>query len=184
MMRMLLLIPAFLVGACGNPSTMPSAAADAFDFEADQVTFGMQSVLTNAGVRTALLTSDTAYHYELSRRIDLFGVSLVFFDENGVEVGTLTSQTGDYNTSTGVFIARGGVVLITQGPNGTRRLETEELYYDLKGDETRSDRPFVLNDGGRISEGASFRSDAKFSTWEVTGGRTQGTVSGGDGLSF
>jgi len=179
-LSVLLLLPA----ACGRDSTAPSAGDDAFNLPADQVAYEVQHVLTSSGVKTALLNSDTAFLYEQARRLDVVGVELVFFNELGAEVGTLTSRAGVYQPSAGVFTARDSVVLVTEGPNGPRRLETENLHYDIKGDLLRSDTPFVFHEGGRTSQGDSFRSDSKFRTWEITGARTEGTVAGDAGLSF
>jgi LPS export ABC transporter protein LptC len=173
-----------LLGACGSDSTTPSASADAFDLPADQVLYHVQHVVTNAGVKTALLNGDTALVYEQARRFDLTGVELLFFNEQGVQIGSLTSRSGEYQPSAGVFVARDNVVLVTDGPNGERRLETENLHYDIKGDLLRSETPFVFHEDGRTSRGTSFTSNSKFTTWEVTGARTQGEVSGDPGLSF
>ncbi len=158
---------------------MPSASSDAFDLPADYVFFGARTKLSADGVVTAVLTSDTAYFHEDSRQYDLIGVDVVFYTEQGLESGTLSSSTGDYQERDGVFIARGNVVLITQGPDGPRHLETEELHYLLEGDRIWTDSPFTLLEAGRTTRGTSFRTDSNFQTWEVTGVETRGTVDGG-----
>lgn len=178
---MLILAP--LLG-CGSQATTPSAAVEATELPADQVIYTLNHVMTKNGVRTAVLNSDTAYLYEDGRRFDLMGVELQFFTETGAESGVLTSTTGEYNLANGLFIARGDVVLITQTPEGSRRLETEQLHYDVTGDRLWSELPFVLVENGRTTRGSSFRSDASFKTWEITGGRTEGGLQTGGGVSF
>lgn len=169
--------------ACGASSTTPSAT-ESFEMDADQVAFQVRQTLTNDGVRTAILNSDTAYIYERERRLDLVGVEVLFFNEIGEEAGTLTSRTGDYNIDSGAFIARGDVVLVTRSPAGQRRLETEELLYDVRADSLASDTPFTLHEDGRVSRGTSFRSDSRFRTWIVTGAQTQGSVPAEGGITF
>jgi LPS export ABC transporter protein LptC len=168
-----------LFAACGQDTTMPSASSDAFDLPADMVTIGFRTTLYVDGVVSAVLISDSAYFHEEDRRYDLIGVDVAFYTEQGAEAGTLTSQTGDYQERDGVFIARGNVVLITEGPDGPRHLETEELHYLLQGDRIWTDSPFTLLEAGRTTRGTSFQTDSKFETWEVTGMQTEGTVEGG-----
>jgi LPS export ABC transporter protein LptC len=173
-----------LLGACGG-STTPSDVADASQLPADQVVFGVDHNMTLEGIRTGVLLSDTAYLYESGSRMDLMGVELRFFADNGLETGVLTSETGEYDTRSGAFVARGNVVLITQGPQGERRLETEELHYDVEADRLWSDVAFVLHEDGGTTTGKSFRSDSEFRNWTVTGAETQGGVrSGRSEMSF
>jgi LPS export ABC transporter protein LptC len=174
-----------LMVACGSQSTTPAAVAGATDLAADNVFYGVTHRMTSNGIRTGELRGDTAYLFEADRRMDLHGVNLTFYDETGRQTGTLTSQTGEYGMDTGSFIARGNVVLVTQEPDGTRRVETEELYYDVGGDQLWSDVDFVMTRGAQITRGSSFRSDARFETWSVTNARTEGGVpQGSGGVSF
>jgi LPS export ABC transporter protein LptC len=180
-----LCLTAVLFAACGNQSTTPAAVVGAADLVADNVFYGITHRMTNNGIRTGELRGDTAYLYEADRRMDLHGVNLTFFDEVGRQTGTLTSQTGEYRMDTGSFIARGNVVLVTQEPEGTRRVETEALYYDVGGDQLWSDVDFVMTRGSQVTRGSSFRSDARFETWSVTNARTEGGVpQGSGGVSF
>jgi LPS export ABC transporter protein LptC len=171
--------------ACGSQTTTPSAVTDAEGLPADNVILGVEHNMTNEGIRTGVLHSDTAFLYESSRRMDLRGVRIQFYGDTGVETGTLTSTTGEYDVGTGSFVARGDVVLITDGPDGERRLETEELHYDVERDRLWSDVPFVMREGGAITRGTSFRSDSQFRTWSVTGAETEGGIpQGRSGVSF
>jgi LPS export ABC transporter protein LptC len=175
---------AVLLAGCGREATTPSAEVETFELPADQVGIGVRQVLTQDGVRSAVLVSDTAYVYEADRNLDLRGVLLTFFGEAGQEAGELTSDAGNYNMDSGHFVARGNVVLITEGPEGERRLETEQLIYDVQTDSLSTNTPFTLHEAGRVSRGESFRSDAQFRTWEVTGAQTETPVDGSGDLSF
>jgi LPS export ABC transporter protein LptC len=185
MRRIFIPMLAALLAACGNESTTPAPVTDASELPADNIIQGLRHVMTKDGVRTGVLNSDTAYLYETGRRLDLRDVRLEFFNEVGAQTGTLTSETGEYDVGTGSFVARGNVVLITQGQDGERRLETEELHYDVPGDRLWSDQPFVLNQNGRVTRGTSFRSDARFQSWSVTEARTEGGLpNAGTGVRF
>jgi LPS export ABC transporter protein LptC len=173
-----------LTAGCGRQSTTPSSDTEEFVLPADQVAYRVRHYLTQDGIRRALLTSDTAYAYEQSRRLDLIGVTVEFFDDAGVALGTLTSKTGDYEMSNRTFIARDELQLVMNTEDQTRILETDELHYDVGADRIWSERPFVLLEGERVTRGTSFRSDSRFRTWEVRGGQTQGPVEGEGGLSF
>lgn len=174
-----------LAAGCGDESTTPAAVADASQLPADQVIYGLRHNMTKDGIRTGVLHSDTAFLFETGRKLDLRTVNLNFYGETGRETGNLTSKTGEYEVGTGNFIARGDVVLVTQGPNGSRRLETEELHYDVRGDRLWSEKPFVLKENGRTTRGNSFRTDARFRNWEVSGARTEGGLpAGSKGISF
>lgn len=173
------------LAGCGTQATTPSQVTDASGLPADNVIFGVEHNMTREGVRTGVLQSDSAYLYEANRRMDLRGVELRFYGDNGVESGTLTSQTGEYDMGTGSFVARGDVVLITSGPEGQRRLETQELHFDVERDRLWSDVPFVMREGSRTTRGNSFRSDSKFRNWSVTGAETSGGLpQSGGGISF
>jgi LPS export ABC transporter protein LptC len=174
-----------LLAACGSDATTPAVSGDLGQLPADQVIYGLRHVMTKDGVRTAVLEADTAYLYEEGRRFDLMGVQLQFFEENGAESGNLVSDAGEYNLSTGLFIARTNVVLVTSPAAGGRRLETEVLHYDVRNDQLWSDTAFVLVEAGRTTQGTRFRSDARFERWDVTGARTQdGGRPGSPGISF
>lgn len=175
-MRRLILPICVAVAAagCEQGSTTPPASAEAAKLPADQVVYGLEHHMTRNGVRTATLAGDTAYLHDNGDRFEITGVHVKFFAENGRETGDLTSKEGEYEVSEGLFIAKGDVVLITQGPTGPRRLETEELHYRVQGDELWSDEPFVMHQGGRTTRGTSFRSDAGFQSFSITEAKTEG----------
>jgi LPS export ABC transporter protein LptC len=179
-----LIMAALLATGCEEEATTPSAPAEAFSLPADKVADGIRQVITNEGIRKALLYSDTAYIYDSERTLDLRGVRVTFYGETGAEAGNLTSERGDYNMESGHFVARGNVVLLTEGQAGERRLETETLIYDVQTDSISSNTPFTLREGERVSRGTSFRSDAQFLTWEVTGAQTEAVVGESGGVAF
>lgn len=167
--------PAFLAvalvaaAACQPDATTPAASIG--ELPADQIVYGLRHTMTQEGVRKAFLRGDSAYVRDEGRKFDLNGVSLDFFSESGARAGELTSETGEYLTTSGIFIARGSVVLITEGAEGPRRLETEELHFDPNIDQLWSPVPFVMHERGETSRGESFRSDSQFRNFTIQGAR-------------
>lgn len=167
-----------LLAGCGSDGGTPSAPAEAFVLPADNIFLGIREVMLTNGVVAAVLTADTALVWDGERRVDLRGVKVDFHDERGAQAGTLTSSTGEFDGVT--FIGRGAVVLITEGPEGPRRLETEQLTFELRDDAIWTDHPFTLTEAGRTSRGSSFRTDSRFRSWEVRGLESTGSVTGAE----
>ena len=122
-------------------ATAPTVPTDS----AGQVMFGMRSVLTDRGVTQGILSADTALVYAEGARHDLRHLNLSFTDTVGVSVAVLTAQRGSYDALRGIVEARGLVVII--GKDG-RRLETEQLTYDLARNLIHTDAPYTLTEAG------------------------------------
>ena len=184
--RCIFLLMLLALAGCGREATTPAATVEnGADLPADQIVYDLRHSMTEEGVRKANLAGDTAYLREGGSTIDLIGVRLDFFDANGQEAGYLTSRTGEYNVGGGTFIARGDVVLITQdAQGGERRLETDELHFDARADQLWSDVPFVLHQAGRVTEGESFRSDARFENFTIQGATGTIPTDGSQGIRF
>ena len=187
MRRTSILVLAFALGlgACQQEATGPAAVGDTSALPQENVLYGVHHVMTRNGVRSSVLDADSAYSREESNSLDLMGVRLSFFTETGVESGTLTSKTGTYNMSVGEFNARDSVVLVTRTPNGTRRIETEALNYNVKTDILSSDVPFVMREGGRTTRGSRFRSEGRTGSVSISDAETSGGLPESEsGLSF
>ena len=144
-------------GACSERGATPPANQNAgFPQDADQVMFGITTVLTNLGVRTAQLKADTAFFYDDNSRVELRGVHLTFYTETGQRNAVLTSREGTYNMRAEHMEARGAVVVQSED---ARRLTTEQLRYNQRREEISSDSAFVLTEPDRRVEGIGFVSD-------------------------
>lgn len=154
------------LAACGDQATTPSAG-DAVDLPADQIISGLRHTMSTHGIRRALLLGDTAYMQQANSEIDLVGVEMTFFDESGREAGTLTSRTGTFDLRAKTMLAEGNAVLTTQGEDGVRVLETEQLHFDVNGDRLWSTVPVVMREQGRELRGTSFESDGQFQNLTV-----------------
>jgi LPS export ABC transporter protein LptC len=175
-----LLAASLLVTACAQESSTPTADDSAFELQADNVAFYVQHNLTAEGVRRSRVKADTTYFFEADRRQEFRRVEVEFFQDDGQVAGTLTSDTAENDASSGLFVARGNVVLLSTSPGGgERRLETEELFFDVPNDRIWSDRPSTIVEGGQTTRVTWFKSDSQFSTWEAGGTQTQGSAEGG-----
>lgn len=144
--------------ACSERATPPVASeANALVDSADQVMFGIQTILTDRGVRQAVLRADTGFFFDDGTRVELRGVHLTFYTPEGVENAVLTSREGTFNTRLNQTEARGNVVVISEAQR--RRLTTEQLRYNQNANEISSDSAFVLTEPTRRLEGVGFTSD-------------------------
>jgi LPS export ABC transporter protein LptC len=159
--------PFWLALACGRQAG--PTGEDFQEVPADLVMIDMVSFMTSNGVRKARLQGDTAHVYDDSGKVVVRGVNLLFFDEEGNQSGSLTSRTGDFNTTTQAMIARGNVVLVTTV--GQRRIETEELHYDPQSHRLWSEVKTLMIEGGSRVTGDGFNADDKFSNVQVRNAR-------------
>jgi LPS export ABC transporter protein LptC len=131
---------------------------------AEQVVFGMRTVLTHRGVNNGVLLSDTALFFEQGARIDLRRVNMTFYASTGLKDGLLTSKTGRYDARLARLESRGDVVVTR---NDGRRLTTQQLVYDQARNEVLSDSAFVFTDKGRQITGVGFVSDPQLTSLRV-----------------
>jgi LPS export ABC transporter protein LptC len=161
--------------ACTEKTAPPVARKSALADSADQVMYGAHFNLTDKGLARAELLSDTAYFFDDNTRIELRKVATTFYTTSGARDAYLTSQRGTYNNRSGMMIARGDVVVITEEG---RRLTTPHLKYDQAQNEISSDSAFVLTEPGRRLEGIGFRSDPNMQNIQIlkTKSGSTGTV--------
>jgi LPS export ABC transporter protein LptC len=151
------------LAACQDDTIRPVAVLEAGD-SADQVLYGVTTLIAPEGVRRHRLQADTAMVYNATGLYDLRGVHLTFYDPAGVEMSVLTADSGVYRLNTGAMEAKGNVVV--ESVDG-KILRTSYLQYDRDANELSTDQFFTyLTDGGTI-EGNGFRSDPNF-TFTVT----------------
>lgn len=131
---------------------------------ADQVMFGAHFNLTDKGLARAELVSDTAFFFEDNTRIEMRNVETTFFTASGARDAYLTSKAGTYNNRSGLMVARGEVVVVTEEG---RRLTTPELKYNQASNEISGDSAFVLTEPGRRLAGVGFRSDPNMQNVQI-----------------
>ena len=151
-----------VLAACGGAEKGVAALGTTAD-SADEVIAGLKQNLTNDGVKNAYLRADSAWVYEASGRVDLKHVTVTFFSAEGVQMSTLTSETGIYWMRTNLMSARGNVVVVRTSDGA--RLRTEFLQYDPAKAQVSTDQPYVADKGAQHVEGPQgFVCDPGFTT--------------------
>lgn len=166
------------VAACRDDAIRPPANVVASD-TADQVLGGMEHVIATDGVRRTRVVADTAYLYDATNLARLKVVTVTFYDVNGNETSTVTSDSGLYQMRDGSMNAWGNVVART--PDG-RTLRSAELKYDARSKQISSDQPFTYDRGDTHLAGNGFTSDPDFRnvvTQQPRGGQRVNGAAGG-----
>lgn len=170
---LLALLAAAALAACGSGSTPAAPAGEAVD--ATQRTYGMNLKLTENGALKADLYGDTAFQRPGTEVTELRRVRLIFHDPEAAKPGELTSESGEYDPTTGIMVARGDVVLVTYNAEGERRVvRSEELHYDPQGDRVWSDRETHVEEAERTLVSDGVESDTRFTRIQGKNSRTGG----------
>jgi LPS export ABC transporter protein LptC len=156
-----------VLSACAEKKALPTARGSALADSADQIMFGLDFLLTSAGVSRARLRADTAYFFDDNTRIELEKVHTTFFNPSGVKDAVLTSERGTHLQRLGNMLARKNVVVVSEDG---RRLTTQELLYSTGRNEISSDSAFVLTEPNRRLEGVGFRSDPNMTNIRILKG--------------
>ena len=152
-----------VAAACQDVKEPPVALGSMPD-SADQIMFGVNTLLTERGLLQAELRADSAYFYDENTRVELRNVRTTFFSKTGQKTGVLTSKAGTYSTRLARMEARGNVVVVSEDG---KRLTTPQLLYDQGRNEISSDSAFVLIEPNRRLEGVGFVSDPQMNRVRV-----------------
>ena len=150
--------------ACNSGTEPRVTAANPLADSADQVMFGVSTMITNRGVLRAQLGADTGYFFDGNTRIEVRHERTVFYTTTGLQNAVLTSVEGTYNMRRGQMEARRDVVVVT---TDGKRLETEQLNYDQATNQISSDSAFVLTEPTRTLRGIGFTSDPDLTNLHV-----------------
>jgi LPS export ABC transporter protein LptC len=146
-----------LLGACNRDApTPPLAAKPILGDSADQVMFGMRTLLTRNGIQRAELLADTAFTLDGGNRLDLKRVNTTFYTASGAKDATMTGERGSYDVRQQQLEGRGNVVIVT---TSGCRLESPHLVYNQARNEVSSDTNFTFTQPGRKVSGIGFVSD-------------------------
>ncbi|HVT40317.1 MAG TPA: LPS export ABC transporter periplasmic protein LptC [Gemmatimonadaceae bacterium] len=147
-----------LIGACNKSNPLPIASGKkTMADSADQVIFGLHTLITDRGLLRASIDSDTAFFFDDNTRADMIVVRGVFFGSTGAKDAVLTSMFGNYNNRLGTLEAHGEVEVASVDG---RTLKTPFLRFDQRTNQISSDSAFTLKEPGRDLVGVGFRSDA------------------------
>lgn len=155
---------AALALACNSGTEPRITAANPLADSADQVMFGVSTMITNRGVLRAQLEADTGYFFDGNTRIEVRHEKTIFYTATGQQNATLTSVEGTYDMRRGEMEARKNVVVVT---TDGKRLETEQLRYEQATGQISSDSAFVLTQPERTLRGVGFTSDPDLTNLHV-----------------
>jgi len=173
--RLVALLACFLcagaaMGACSKtkqPPVSPKSAADS----AEQIGFGVRTLLTANGVQKGELTADTMYVYNDQTKFDFRNARVKFNTETGAPNGTMRADRGIYDTRTQVLEGFGNVVVTTLDG---KRLTSPHVKFNQLANEVSSDTSFVVNAGNKEQTGIGFTADPNlthFRCLKACGGR-------------
>ncbi len=154
---------AVFAAACSGSDAPPTTAVAADS--ADQVSFNMVHYITIDGIRRVVLEADTAFFYQKTQSVEMLGLKVDFYTQNGAHSSTITSRKGTYNWREQSMEARGDVVAVT--PDG-RRLTTDTLRYHRDRNEISGPSAFKFCGPDQQLEGDAFTSDPDFRRVETT----------------
>ncbi len=132
----------------------------------DQVVENGEHLITEQGVKKALLTAEQLYFYNQTGKVFGDTVQVEFYDETGAFVSLLTAETGEMDQSSRKMIARGNVFV--RGRDST--IKTEELHYDPQGDRIYSQVETEINQRGNVIRGSGVESDPALKEVRIQGG--------------
>ena len=145
------------VGACGDAPSTPVADGALAEVDADGIIYEMDDYMEAEGIRSGRIRADSAYVYNDSSVVQLYGMEMTLYHEDGRDRAEVTAERGTLHQRTEKMVARGDVVVQMAGT--PERLETPELHYDPSSNRIWSDSATtrILPDG-RTSTGTCFRS--------------------------
>jgi LPS export ABC transporter protein LptC len=160
-------------GACTEtkgPPVSPKSDADT----AEQVGFGVRTLLTANGVQKGELHADTMYVYNDQTKFDFRNARVKFNTETGAPNGTMRADRGIYDTRTQILEGFGNVVVTTLDG---KKLTSPHLKFNQLVNEVASDTTFQMVAGNRTQSGVGFKTDPNLSRFTcLRSCRTTGTV--------
>ena len=155
------------LAACDNTQAPPVASQTLLPDSAEQMLFGIEVTLTNAGVRKAIVRSDTLLMYDANTREELRKVTARFFTNTGEQEAVLTSDRATHSSRLGTMEARGNVVVVS---SDGKQLVSPHLKYDPTRSEISSDSAFTLTEGDRVTKGVGFVSNPDMTNMRILAG--------------
>ena len=154
-----------MTAACGETQGPPVTNETLLPDSAEQMLFGINLILTDGGVRRAVVSSDTLLMYDDNTREEMRKVTARFFTPAGEQQAVLTSAEASHSTRIGTMEARGTVVVVS---SDGKKLETPQLKYDPSRNEVSSDSAFTLTEpGDRVTKGIGFVSNPDMTNMRI-----------------
>ena len=150
--------------ACGDTQGPPVDNRSLLPDSAEQLLFGIEVTLTDAGVRRAVVRSDSLLTYDSNTREELRKVTARFYSVAGEQDAILTSDQATHSSRLGTMEARGNVIVISREG---KQLTSPHLKYDPTRNEISSDSAFTLTEGERVTKGIGFVSNPDMTNMRI-----------------
>ncbi|HKO16871.1 MAG TPA: LPS export ABC transporter periplasmic protein LptC [Gemmatimonadaceae bacterium] len=161
------------LGGCNEPKQPPVGVGGPVD-SAEQVLFGVRTLLTSSGVQRGELTADTAYTFNDQTKFIFLNAKVNFNTETGAPNGTMRADRGNYDLRQQVLEGFGHVVITTVDG---RKLTSPHLKFNQLANEVSSDTTFQVVAGDRTQSGIGFKADPNLTHFQCFKAcRTSGTV--------
>ena len=142
-------------GACKDVKQPPVGVQSPVD-TAEQVGFGVRTLLTGNGVQKGELQADTMFVFNDQTKFDFRNARVKFNTETGAPNGTMRADRGIYDTRTQILEGFGNVVVTTLDG---KKLTSPHLKFNQLANEIASDTTFQLKAGDREQRGIGFTAD-------------------------
>ena len=164
---------ALLFHSCQDTETTKSIIADLEqEKQPDQICFDLDIAFVDSSTTKAIVKARRARVFLDSNRTFLdSGVTVRFFNRNGVLTGTLTADKVKINDLTMDMFATGKVVVISNSlhtnDNSHTRLETEELEWNNDAQKIYSNVYVKITSPTEIIEGRGLEADESLNNYKI-----------------
>ena len=143
------------LAAC-KETNQPPVTTEVQGDSAEQIGYGVRTLLTSKGVQRGELLADTMYIYNDQTKFDFRNAKLNFNKETGAPNGTMRADRGIYDLRSQVLEGFGNVVITT---TDGRTLKSPQLKFNQYANEVSSDTTFEMVAADRTQSGIGFRAD-------------------------
>jgi LPS export ABC transporter protein LptC len=123
---------------------------------AEQIGFGVRTLLSANGVQKGELQADTMFVYNDQTKFDFRNARVKFNTETGAPNGTMRADRGIYDTRTQVLEGFGSVVITTLDG---KKLTSPHVKFNQLANEISSDTTFEVRAGEKEQRGIGFTAD-------------------------
>ena len=143
------------VSACKGGKQVPLSVTQPSD-TAEQIGFGVRTLLSANGVQKGELQADTMFVYNDQTKFDFRNARVKFNTETGAPNGTMRADRGIYDTRTQVLEGFGNVVITTLDG---KRLTSPHVKFNQLANEVSSDTSFDVKANNKTQTGIGFTAD-------------------------
>ena len=146
------------------------------DVAADETVYVTSRNLTRDGVREGMLEADSIHIWQDSTHACVYGLTLLLYNAQGREKGRVNADAGRLSREGAELWAYGNAVLDVPADemNEERRIEADELFFDLDSERIWTNVPVRMMRGGCRVTGDGFETDLSFNDLRIEAPREGG----------